>query len=82
VFTSRDSRDESLVMRFEGVQQLRLTQPAWSEFSMSHLSITSIRERGMEGIGYHVHDDEEDTIDFLCDTFAASIEVRSPFTEQ
>jgi hypothetical protein len=65
---------EQLVLRFDRVQKLQLRQPEWSDFTMSYLSITPMRDRGMEGIGYRVHDEEEDSIDFLCDTFTCDIE--------
>jgi hypothetical protein len=65
---------ERLVLRFTGVQGLKLAQPGWSVLVISYLSITSLRDRGMEGIAYRVHDEEEDALDFLCATFDCALE--------
>lgn len=81
VLSSTDDAGEQLVLRFDHVQKLRLRQPEWSELTISYLSITSMDDRGMEGIGYRAHDEEEDSIDLLCETFTCDIELsdaRSP----
>lgn len=70
----RGGESGELALRFDRVQKLRLRQPDWSELTLSYLSITPMRDRGMEGIGYRVHDEEEDSIDFLCDTFTCDLD--------
>ena len=73
VLVPREQSSHGLTLQFEGVQRLRLAQPDWSEFSIAHLSITSMIDRGMEGVGYQVRDEEEDSIEFLCHTFQYDI---------
>jgi hypothetical protein len=72
----RDQTSNRLMLQFDEVQQLRLHQPKWSEFSIAYLSITSLIDRGMENIKYRVHDEEEDTIDFLCASFDYRVEAN------
>jgi hypothetical protein len=74
VLIPKEQSGHGLTLQFEGVQRLRLAQPDWSEFSIAYLSITSMTDRGMEGIGYQVRDEEEDSMEFLCHTFRYSIE--------
>lgn len=74
VLASADDEGAQLVLRFDRVQKLRLLPPEWSALTISYLSITPMGDRGMEGIGYRVHDEEEDSLDLLCESFTCAIE--------
>jgi len=62
-----DSTDpRRLTLVFEGVRQLRFTQPETSEIVMGPLKIRSILERQWEGVAYAVTEPEFETFSLIC----------------
>lgn len=62
-----------LLLKFDGVVNLRLTPPQRMVLSMTQLEISSIKDMHWEGLKYSVKEVEDETISFLCHSFSASI---------
>ncbi|SRR6266699_2599603 len=69
-----DTDRRRLLLSFQGVRDLRLIQPSWSEFHMSLIEINSIRSQQWENLNYQVKETEEASLSFLCKHFDTTIE--------
>jgi hypothetical protein len=74
VMRSRDKHEtKSLNLFFEGVRELRLSQPSLSEFHIPFIKIDSIKDSQWEDLTYKVKDEEESTFSFLCKNFEVDV---------
>jgi hypothetical protein len=74
VLRSADAADRRhLRLRFRSVRELAFTPTALPP-TLSSVQITSVRERGWEGVNYSVSDEHGEQLRFLCESFEPSIE--------
>jgi hypothetical protein len=69
-----DNDSRRLLLSFQGVRNIKLTPPAQMVIQMIHLEITSIRANGWERMNYSIHETENDSLFFLCETFTARVQ--------
>jgi aspartate/methionine/tyrosine aminotransferase len=67
-------REKRLVLRFESLRTIELSQPAGAFYRW--VVISDISDRQWEGINYQVTDFEHQTFSFFCRDFEASIVAR------
>jgi hypothetical protein len=69
----RDEGTGRLIVACTGVRNLRFTQPWTSDMKLHWLSVTDVRDRQLEGIGFEVVDFERDWLSFTAATFTAEV---------
>ncbi|MDB4943476.1 MAG: hypothetical protein JWP97_3010 [Labilithrix sp.] len=65
-----DKTRHRLCVRCSGVRALKLIQPALSLFTMAQLEVRDVSADQWEGIGFAVTESEDESVSFVCATFA------------